>query len=446
MSYYLMHHGIKGQSWGVTNGPPYPLDAEDHNSSEKKKGTSGWTKEAKKEAKKDLKKAKNKYNVAVNTYNVKTNYGNKYVPGAYKELKKEQQSYNISKQKYDDKKSELKSKDQKYISERQKKYEQEYLDKGFTKDEARTQAYKKVQTQKAIAAVAGVTIAASAAYIAYKQYDKYADKVIKAGVGIQNISNTDNVLGRGSQHIYGAINSSDKLKYRGLYGNDIARSNQKVFNATIKSNKDIKVAYNKTGLNTVKDLMKNDTDFKNNVTNLINQTNSLGFTEEQRKLLNNAKKSIAKDKIDKKVYDTINLLLVDNSKNANSVKTTLYKELKKKGYGAISDVNDKYYSGYLSKNPVILFDTGKLAVDNVRQIPYYEINKDNIKANKKIVNDTLLSMYGGALAVSGSAIVAKKSVSKQYNSNINNKKVAKYRKEHPDTTMSYYEILETLNK
>ena len=30
MGYYyndfLMHHGRKGQQWGVTNGPPYPLD------------------------------------------------------------------------------------------------------------------------------------------------------------------------------------------------------------------------------------------------------------------------------------------------------------------------------------------------------------------------------------------------------------------------------------
>ena len=25
--YYLAHHGIKGQKWGVKNGPPYPLDA-----------------------------------------------------------------------------------------------------------------------------------------------------------------------------------------------------------------------------------------------------------------------------------------------------------------------------------------------------------------------------------------------------------------------------------
>ena len=26
----LYHHGIKGQQWGVNNGPPYPLDAKTH--------------------------------------------------------------------------------------------------------------------------------------------------------------------------------------------------------------------------------------------------------------------------------------------------------------------------------------------------------------------------------------------------------------------------------
>ena len=30
MSKYLIHHGIKGQNWGVKHGPPYPLDAEKH--------------------------------------------------------------------------------------------------------------------------------------------------------------------------------------------------------------------------------------------------------------------------------------------------------------------------------------------------------------------------------------------------------------------------------
>ena len=36
---YLVHHGIRGQKWGVKNGPPYPLDADQHSAREQK---SGW--------------------------------------------------------------------------------------------------------------------------------------------------------------------------------------------------------------------------------------------------------------------------------------------------------------------------------------------------------------------------------------------------------------------
>ena len=35
-SSYLVHHGIAGQKWGKRNGPPYPLDYNDHSAAEKK--------------------------------------------------------------------------------------------------------------------------------------------------------------------------------------------------------------------------------------------------------------------------------------------------------------------------------------------------------------------------------------------------------------------------
>lgn len=34
---YLMHHGIKGQKWGVENGPPYPLNSDISTGSKLKK-------------------------------------------------------------------------------------------------------------------------------------------------------------------------------------------------------------------------------------------------------------------------------------------------------------------------------------------------------------------------------------------------------------------------
>lgn len=36
----LYHHGIKGQRWGVRQGPPYPLSPSDHTAAEKKSGGS----------------------------------------------------------------------------------------------------------------------------------------------------------------------------------------------------------------------------------------------------------------------------------------------------------------------------------------------------------------------------------------------------------------------
>ena len=56
---YLIHHGIKGQSWGVRNGPPYPLDSGDHNARERKAGWRSSLKGNKKELTDEERAARN---------------------------------------------------------------------------------------------------------------------------------------------------------------------------------------------------------------------------------------------------------------------------------------------------------------------------------------------------------------------------------------------------
>lgn len=59
---YIEHHGIKGQKWGVRNGPPYPIAPSDHSSSERKAGwrssLEGGANRLKKEASGGIKRLK----------------------------------------------------------------------------------------------------------------------------------------------------------------------------------------------------------------------------------------------------------------------------------------------------------------------------------------------------------------------------------------------------
>lgn len=60
---YLEHHGIEGQKWGKRNGPPYPLDYNDHSAAEKKKNPKGkLDKYSRKEEKIERRRLKEKYN------------------------------------------------------------------------------------------------------------------------------------------------------------------------------------------------------------------------------------------------------------------------------------------------------------------------------------------------------------------------------------------------
>ena len=53
-------------------------------------------------------------------------------------------------------------------SKRRLTLEKQYKQSGMTEEEAAIAAYKRVKTEKAIAAISGMTVAAITAYVAYK--------------------------------------------------------------------------------------------------------------------------------------------------------------------------------------------------------------------------------------------------------------------------------------
>lgn len=93
---YLMHHGIKGQKWGVENGPPYPLNPSRQYSAAEKRLNKVYDK-ARNYAEADLKGTEN-YNRRKNVYDLinKKNYEEGFdrsVEEARKEIDKVAKKY-----------------------------------------------------------------------------------------------------------------------------------------------------------------------------------------------------------------------------------------------------------------------------------------------------------------------------------------------------------------
>ena len=67
------------------------------------------------------------------------------------------------------------------------------------------------------------------------------------------------------------------------------------------------------------------------------------------------------------VYKAFNLSLVNHNQQEIAAQNRFYSELKKKGYNALLDYNDKDYSSYHAKRPMIVFDTGSVKLQSVTQ-------------------------------------------------------------------------------
>ena len=321
--------------------------------------------------------------------------------------------------------------------------EEKYRKQGLSQEQAEQQAAKRIRTEKYVAAAAAVTVASCVAYTKYKGYT--SDKIFETNTEFQRIMKlAENAeIRQGRQYL--AVDKKDKVKYKGLLGssfetqikaqnkiNDVFNEKavkEAVYDVTVKNKDTVKVASRKRAEDAFMKLYNEDSEFRKALQERAKETTEeMGFLKPFSKKLGEGK--LEKHQLRKYGYDIFNTLLVDTDKRSESNANKFYDALKKQGMNALEDINDKKYSGYNAKMPIITFDGNFDYVK--REMSKSEIMSNNKKATNMTIRPALIK--GGAAFIgmyAAAPVISKMDV---------DKRALKYKEEHPNTEMSDAEI------
>lgn len=182
--------------------------------------------------------------------------------------------------------------------------------------------------------------------------------------------------------------------------------NIKVYQLKLESIKKLKVPSDENAGDITAKLLKED-DFKKNVIVSLQDSKEKMRRPSQQILFKQAEKAINKDP-DKltssekvAIYKAFNLSLVHHNKQEIAAQDRFYGELKKKGYNALLDYNDKEFSSYHAKRPMIVFDVDSVKLQSVTEANPKVVNKLYKRYNaerivKEIPAETLglVTQYG----------------------------------------------------
>lgn len=195
--------------------------------------------------------------------------------------------------------------------------------------------------------------------------------------------------------------------------------NMQIYQLSIKATRKLKIPSDESASNIVKSLVK-DKDFMSDLKESISDSKSKMRRPSQQDLFTKAQSVIRKDpnkwsrSEGESVYRALNLSLTNHNPAEIRAQNTFYGALKKNGYSALIDINDKEYSSYHAKRPVIVFDTAKVSLQAVSTLDDKRVNRLYSKyMTERVIRDTLSNAFklpGNAASMSITA--AKNQVSK----------------------------------
>lgn len=281
---------------------------------------------------------------------------------------------------------------------------------------------------------------------------------------------------------YATYKKADQDKYLGLFGKNLTTranaeakraekgddaekakelrekaDNMKVYQLKIEATKKLKVPSDENAGDITAKLLK-DPEFKKNVDASIQDSKEKMRRPQQQILFKQAQNAMQKDpsrmtsseKV--AIYKALNLSLTNHNSYEIAAQDRFYGELKKKGYNALLDYNDKSYSSYHAKRPMIVFDTDSVKLSSVAETNPKVVNKMYNKYNaerirKETISNTLgiVNKFGTKTLSECRSYTERKMNDYLYNggrstSSKKNSYVDNYRKEHPNTKLTDNEI------
>lgn len=177
-------------------------------------------------------------------------------------------------------------------------------------------------------------------------------------------------------------------------------NNTKVYQLKLETVKKLKVPSDENASDITAKLLK-EQDFKDNLIESIRDskekmkrpTQQLLFKQAQNALKKEPDKMTSSEKV--AVYKAFNLSLVNHNQQEIAAQDRFYSELKKKGYNALLDYNDKDYSSYHAKRPMIVFDTDSVKLQSVVETNPKVVDKLYKKYNtERIAKETIANTLG----------------------------------------------------